>query len=130
VLALGGVGRWVSAFGGAWKDGPIEGFSLLKFFRSPLVALSWAIVVSHFTHSYVLLVGSATGYTIATIETYKTFFFPNEPRGKFAGMPVRFPGMLEKRKLVVPLYAAIWLFVIAAFVRAFTVPHDGLLSLL
>lgn len=130
VLVLGGVGGWISAFGGAWKDGPIEGFSILKFFRSPLVALSWAFVVGHFTTSYLLLVGSATGYTVATIETYKTFFFPNEPRGKFAGMPVHFPAMLKKRMLVVPLYAAIWLFVIATFVLAFAAPHRGLISVL
>jgi hypothetical protein len=102
VLALGSVGGWVSAFGGAWKD------------------------VGHFTSSYVLLVGAATGYTVATIETYKTFFFPNEPRGKFAGMPVHFPEMLGKRKLVVPLYVAIWLFVLASFAIAFAAPHEGL----
>ncbi len=129
VLALGSVGGWISAFGGAWKDGPIEGFSILKFFRSPLVALAWAAIVGHFTTSYLLLVGAATGYTVATIETYKTFFFPHEPRGKFAGMPVRFPDMLKKRMWVVPLYVAIWLLVIAGFARAFALPHAGLIAL-
>lgn len=130
VVVLGSVGGWISAFGGAWKDGPIEGFQILKFFRSPLVALTWAVLLAHFTRDYLLVVLPATGYTVATIETYKTFFFPNEPRGKFAGMPVHFPKMLERRKLVVPLYAAIWLAVLATLVLAFLGPREGLLAIL
>ena len=62
----------------------------------------------------------AIGYTVATTETYKTFFFPSKPRGKFAGKPVRFPDWLEKRKRFVPLYVLIWLLVIAGFVAALT----------
>jgi hypothetical protein len=34
---------------------------------------------------------------VATIETYKTFFFPHRPRGKFAGKPILFPGLLTWR---------------------------------
>ena len=37
-LTVGALGGWYSAFGGAWKDAPIEGFQLFKFFRSPLQA--------------------------------------------------------------------------------------------
>ncbi|MFQ5680065.1 MAG: hypothetical protein ACE5HP_11480 [Gemmatimonadota bacterium] len=130
VVLMGTVGGWISAIGGAWKDGPIEGFSIFKFFRSPLVALFWALVVGHFTHSYLLLLGAATGYTVATIETYKTFFFPNTPRGKFAGMPVRFPDMLRHRQRVVPLYAGIWAGALVTLVLAFAASHDGLIALL
>lgn len=130
VLLVGPVGGWISAIGGAWKDGPIEGFSLPKFFRSPLVALFWALVLAHFTRDYILLVAGATGYTVATTETYKTFFFPDEPRGKFAGTPVHHPDMLRKRNRVIPLYAAIWLAVLGALLAAFLRPHAGLLSLL
>ncbi len=129
VLLLGSVGGWISAFGGAWKDGPIEGFQILKFFRSPLVALAWALLLGHLTNSYLLVVLAATGFTVATIETYKTFFFPNEPRGKFAGMPIRFPQMLERRKLVVPLYAAIWAGVLATLALALAGPREGLVAL-
>ena len=35
VVAIGGLGGWISAFGGAWKDAPKEGFQIFKFFRSP-----------------------------------------------------------------------------------------------
>ncbi|HET6837606.1 MAG TPA: hypothetical protein VFH24_06150 [Gemmatimonadales bacterium] len=107
-------GAWISAFGGAWKDAPVEGFQILKFFRSPLLAVAWALVLSQLTPDLVLLTLAATGYTIATTETYKTFFWPSRPRGKFAGKPVHFPAMLRTRQRVVPLYVAIWLAVIVA----------------
>ena len=38
VLLIGSIGGWISAFLGAWKDAPIEGFETLKFFRSPVAA--------------------------------------------------------------------------------------------
>ncbi|MEP7345371.1 MAG: hypothetical protein ABI877_08890, partial [Gemmatimonadaceae bacterium] len=34
-LAIGSVGGWLTAIGGAWKDAPVEGFEPLKFLRSP-----------------------------------------------------------------------------------------------
>lgn len=130
VLLVGTLGGWISAVGGAWKDGPIEGFQVLKFFRSPLIALFWALVLAHLTRDYLLLAGAATGYTVATTETYKTFFFPDEPRGKFAGMPVHHPEMLRLRHRVVPLYAGIWAAVLVALGLGLAGPHGGLVSLL
>jgi hypothetical protein len=123
VLGLGGIGGWVSAFGGAWKDAPIEGFETFKFFRSPAVATFYAAVVAHFSSSYLVITLAALGFTIATIETYKTFFFPNRPRGKFAGKPISHPVMLERRKGFVPVYAAIWAAVIVTGALAFARPH-------
>jgi membrane associated rhomboid family serine protease len=107
-------GAWISAFGGAWKDAPVEGFQTFKFFRSPLLAFAWALLLGQLTPDLVLLTLAATGYTIATTETYKTFFWPSRPRGKFAGKPVHFPAMLRTRQRVVPLYVAICLGVIVA----------------
>ncbi len=119
VLLIGSIGGWISAFLGAWKDAPIEGFETLKFFRSPVAAGLWALVLSPFTTSYLAIAMAALGYTIATLETYKTFFFPSKPRGKFAGKPIRFPEMLERRKLFAVLYGVIWLFMIGSFVAAY-----------
>lgn len=127
VLLFGTAGGWISAFGGAWKDAPLEGFELLKFFRSPVIALIYAILLACFTKSYLFICVGALGYTVATIETYKTFFFPSKPRGKFAGKPVLFPEMFLQRRKFVPLYAAIWLAVIVGFVMAFIQPRDGLI---
>ena len=58
---------------------------------------------------------AATGYTVSTTETYKTFFFPSKPRGKFANKPVVFPEWLRLRQRFVPLYVLIWLAVIGAY---------------
>ena len=118
VVLVGGLGGWISAFGGAWKDAPKEGFQTLKFFRSPFIATVYAVLLSRLTDDLVLNALAALGFTIATTETYKTFFFPSKPRGKFAGMPVLYPDMLRKRQPFIALYAAIWLVVIVAWVVA------------
>jgi hypothetical protein len=93
---------------GMYKDAPSEGFQTLKFFRSPVVAALFAAGLATLSGDLLLTALAATGYTVATTETYKPFFFPSKPRGKFAGMPVRFPRMLRERRRFVPLYLAIW----------------------
>lgn len=118
VLAVGSLGGWVSACGGAWKDAPFEGFETLKFFRSPVLSSLYALCLSFFTPSLALAALGGLGFTIATLETYKTFFFPSRPRGKFAGKPVTHPAMLVRRNWFVPLYAGIWAMLIAGFTAA------------
>ena len=127
VLLIGSVGGWISAFGGAWKDAPLEGFEWLKFFRSPVITCLYALLIACLTESYLYISMGALGYTVGTIETYKTFFFPNKPRGKFAGKTIQYPEMLHKRYRFVPLYAAIWLAVITTCIIALTQPRSGLL---
>jgi hypothetical protein len=121
-LLLGTAGGWISAFGGAWKDAPHEGFDLRKFFRSPAIALLYALLCTRFTDDVLLVAIAAVGYTIASTETYKTFFFPSVPRGKFAGRPVRFPEMLRLRQHFVPLYVGIWVVLVGTAVAAGAVP--------
>ena len=89
-ILLGGLGGWLTACGGAWKDAPIEGFSGWKFMRSPLVATAWAIPLSHFTHNPVVLVLSAGGFAVASVETYKSFLTGGRAPGKFATKVIRF----------------------------------------
>jgi hypothetical protein len=127
LLTVGSIGGWLTAFGGAWKDAPVEGFETFKFFRSPMVALTWAIIMSFFTTNWIYIAVAGAGYSVATIETYKTFFFPNKPRGKFAGKPILFPKILEQRRIVAVLYACIWVVIIALLVLGFTGLREGLL---
>jgi len=127
VLVVGSLGGWISAFGGAWKDAPVEGFQPFKFVRSPLVALAYALLLASFTTVAVYAAIGALGYTVATLETYKTFFKPNVPRGKFAGKEVRYPEWLEKRYRFVPLYVAIWIGIVVVSVVALVQPHHGLI---
>jgi hypothetical protein len=128
VFAIASVGGWISAVGGAWKDAPIEGFETLKFFRSPVLAGLYGLLLASFSTSLLFVSTAALGFTIATLETYKTFFFPSKPRGKFAGKPLRFPDMLERRKPFAALYIGIWILLIAGFVMAFAGPHRGLVD--
>lgn len=119
VATVGSLGGWYSAFGGASKDAPIEGFEILKFFRSPVVASLWALVLSPFEPDPIVIAFAALGFTIATLETYKTFFFPSKPRGKFAGRPISHPDMLVLRNRLVPVYATIWAALLITFVAAY-----------
>jgi hypothetical protein len=125
VVLVASVGGWFSAFGGAFKDAPIEGFETLKFFRSPAVAVLYGVAVSGFTDSYPLVALTAVGFTVATLETYKAFVFPTTPRGKFAGKPILFPEMLVRRRAFVPVYVMIWMGVVATFVAAFVTCYVG-----
>jgi hypothetical protein len=130
VFLVATISGWISAFLGAWKDAPVEGFQPLKFVRSPLWAGFWGLLVAHFTSSILVVMMAGLGYTIFTLETYKTFFFPSKPRGKFAGKPILFPDMLRRRQYFVPLYAAIWAAVLTGFYLALTGPHAGLVAIL
>ena len=113
LLLVGTAGGWISAFGGAWKDAPKEGFQLLKFFRSPALALAYAVLLAQLSPSYLCVAFGALGLTIATIETHKKFDRPRTAPGKFSGKPVTHPAMFRLRRLVVPVYVAIWTVVLA-----------------
>lgn len=119
---------WISAFGGAWKDAPVEGFETFKFFRSPGVAYFFAFIASLFTNNLVLITMCSIGFTIMSIETYKTFFFLDRPRGKFQGMPVTHPEWETKRKKFVPMYVLIWVGLVATAIFGFMQDHDSLWS--
>jgi len=88
VLAVG-LGGWLTAVGGAWKDAPVEGFQLAKFFRSPVVATAWGCLLLPFSSNLPILVLAAGGLSVTSIETYKTFL-TGRPPGKFASKPVLF----------------------------------------
>jgi len=112
--ALGGAAVGILlACGGAWKDAPKEGFDIVKFFRSPMMTVIYACLLSSFTADHLLIAAAAIGYERATAETYKTFFFPSRPRGKFNGRPILYPAIRETRVYFVPMYVTISLSVVA-----------------
>lgn len=128
VLLVGGAGGWFSALGGAYKDAPVEGFDWLKFPRSPLTSLAWSVPLATFTTNWVVLAVGAGGYSVATIETYKKFWAPQRPPGKFSGKPIAHPEMLTRRRWFRLLFVGLWLAIIAVLVTAFVQPHHGLLA--
>lgn len=125
LVTIGAFGGWLTAFGGAWKDAPVEGFETLKFFRSPVISLAWAVVVAFFTDSWLFIGVAGAGYSVATIETYKTFFFPSKPRGKFAGKPIVYPEILTWRYYFVPVYVTIWLAILGSIAVALVEPSGA-----
>lgn len=128
VLMVGSIGGWISALGGAWKDAPKEGFQLLKFFRSPALATAYGLVLSALTTSYLAIAFGALGLTIATIETHKKFGSPLEAPGKFTGQPLRFPDMLRVRRRFVPVFAVLWIALLATLLAALVDAPGGLLA--
>lgn len=117
-LSVGGLGGWFTAFGGAWKDAPVEGFSGWKFVRSPAVATAWALPLSLLTHDWVVLGLGAAGMAVASIETYKTFLTGGRAPGKFEGRPVRWTGPRIRRRIG-RVHALGWgLFGLVALVQA------------
>jgi hypothetical protein len=104
----------ISAVGGAWKDAPLEGFQLLKFFRSPAVGGFWGLVLSLLSGDLVAVSFGALGLTIATIETWKKFHQPHSAPGKFTGKTVRFPELRRWRRRFVPVMISVWALVLGA----------------
>lgn len=123
-VLIGGIGGWLTACGGAWKDAPIEGFSGWKFLRSPVVATAWAVPLSFTTDSWVLLTLAAGGFSVATIETYKTFLTGGRPPGKFATKPVRFH-VPRIRRLLALMHATLWGTLAVAMVVQLSGPVPG-----
>lgn len=123
MIAVGLAVGIVIAIGGGWKDAPKEGFSALKFMRSPAMTVGYTLLLSLFTTSYLEAAVAAIGFERATVETYKTFFFPSKPRGKFAGKPIAHPDLLRGRWRLVPAYVAIWVMVLVTGAFAFAGAH-------
>jgi hypothetical protein len=127
VVLIGSLTGWLSAFGGAWKDAPLEGFQVLKFFRSPAIASGFALLLALITDNYPVIALGALGFTIASIESYKKFLSPHKAPGKFTGKPVRHPEMYLRRRPFVALYVAIWILLVMNFWLAFTESSQGVL---
>lgn len=125
LVALGSIGGWISALGGAWKDAPFEGFQPFKFFRSPVLAAGFAALLARIDDRPLVVLLAALGATVASTETYKTFFRPGVPRGKFAGKPVSHPEQLVRRNRFVPLFVLAWLVPIVAFIVAMLAPDQA-----
>lgn len=124
---LGSAAGWLSAFGGAWKDAPLEGFQLFKFFRSPLIAAGYALILAFITTNYLVICLGALGFTIATIETYKKFFNRYKAPGKFEGKPIRHPEMYRTRRRFVPVYVSLWVMIVLSLALALGEPVQGVL---
>ena len=106
-----------SALGGCMKDAPIEGFQLLKFFRSPIIGAIWGIIFSFFTNNYSILLFAGIGGERMTIKFYKTLMTTQTP-GKFQENKVTRPEWLIKRKAIIIPYVITWIVFFSLLVLA------------
>lgn len=74
---------FITASCGAWKDTLFEEFSLLKFFRSPIVILFWAAIlsVSYSGSPALLIAAGASALERLSVEAWKAVI--RKPPGKF-----------------------------------------------
>ena len=113
ILLVGGLGGWISAVRRGLEGRALRGLPDLQVLSQPAHRLAVRARRCRSSTTSLVLIGlAATGFTVATTETYKTFFFPSKPRGKFAGTPVHFPDMMLRRQRYIALYVAIWLVVV------------------
>ena len=115
----------IIAIGGAWKDAPKEGFQMLKFFRSPSMTMVCAIALSALTDSHLQIAVASIGFERAAVETWKTLLTRETAPGKFIGKPELHPEMRLYRRRGVPVFLAIWAFVLGAAAAAVSSPAEA-----
>lgn len=102
------------AMGGAHKDGYFEGFSPVKFCRSPAIAAAAGMFVAGFTREPVLILFAAGGLERILVEAYKTFYLKNYVPGKFKAAAPPHPKYLDLRKILLLPYGVTWMILILA----------------
>ena len=100
---------FAEAIAGGYKDGSIEGFHLLKFFKSPTFGALGGLIASGHTGNVMSLPLAAIG----TMRMLLELLFKMMPRdyapGKFPSMVGRYTEWVERRRLFVAPYALTWL---------------------
>ena len=107
LLVGGGIGLGIACCGG-YKDGTIEGFSWMKFAKSPTFgALGGLIVALHTTSLAYLLLGSVGTERMINELAFK-ILRPGYVPGKFPSLVARFPEWEQRRRRFLVPYAATW----------------------
>ena len=99
------------AIGGSWKDAPFEGFDRLKFFRSPVTAISTGLLLFYFfrIENGLILFLVTHGLMRMIIELKKAFLSDRYHPGKFKTGSLIDENLLEKRKILMPTYVFTWI---------------------
>lgn len=116
LIVGGGIGV-AEAIAGAYKDGTIEGFSFVKFLKSPTFgALGGLIASCHTTDLAFLLLAS-----IGSMRMFNELLFKilarNYTPGKFKSLTGPFQEWITRRRQFLPPYAATWVLYVALWLR-------------
>ena len=108
-LCIGGA----EALAGAYKDGTIEGFSWLKFVKSPSFGVLGGVIASGHTSDNWFLLLATIGSMRMFLELLFKMVVPGYAPGKFRSMTGPFSEWLRRRQMFLKPYALTWLLYVA-----------------
>ena len=113
--AIGLLMGTLTALGGSYKDGFFEGFSIRKFFRSPIIGALSGIILVYKTTNPTFLFFAACGMERMIVEFYKGFVKANYVPGKFKAEKAYYPEYFDLRKRLILPYILTWIFFLYLF---------------
>jgi len=96
------------AIAGAYKDGSIEGFHRLKFFKSPVFGSLGGLIASGHTTDPVFLLLASIGSMRMFLELLFKILVPGYAPGKFRSMTGPFTEWVVRRRHFILPYASTW----------------------
>lgn len=99
---------FAEAIAGGYKDGSIEGFHLLKFFKSPTFGALGGLIASGHTGNVMSLLLAAIGTMRMLLELVFKMVVPSYVPGKFRSMQGPFPEWMSRRRVFLIPYALTW----------------------
>ncbi len=116
-LIVGCVIGLAEASAGAYKDGTIEGFSFVKFLKSPTFGALGGFIASYHTDSLGFLLLAAIGSMRMFNELLFKILVRNYTPGKFRSLVGPFQEWMIRRRHFLMPYAATWVLYAVFFVR-------------
>ncbi|MBI4909540.1 MAG: hypothetical protein HY820_38335 [Acidobacteria bacterium] len=98
------------AIAGAYKDGTIEGFSTVKFLKSPVFCAIGGFIAAFHTQHLGFLMLAAYGTNRMMLELFFKILAPGYAPGKFRSMTGSFTEWTERRTYFLLPYGVTWLF--------------------
>lgn len=108
----GGIGT-AEALAGAYKDGTVEGFSLPKFFKSPVFGLIGGLIAALHTTNLAFLLLASIGSMRMFLELLFKVLVRGYAPGKFRSMHGAFDAWARRRRVFLVPYAATWVLYVA-----------------
>jgi hypothetical protein len=116
-LVVGGGIGLAEALAGAYKDGSIEGFSPVKFLKSPTFGAIGGLIASLHTADLAFLLLAAIGSMRMFLELLFKVLVRGYAPGKFRSMTGPFTEWVDRRRYFLVPYAATWLLYLSLFVQ-------------
>lgn len=103
----GGIGL-AEAIAGGYKDGSIEGFSPVKFLKSPAFGTIGGLIAALHTSELAFLLLASIGSMRMFLELFFKILVQGYAPGKFRSMVGPFAQWTERRRVFLAPYAATW----------------------